>query len=89
MNFIKQVVYHAITKALDVAITKALNQRLEPDRRRLIFVNKNLPSNVGNIYKNWKTEEIGFFHPNYEESSLIIIPYYHGYYRNVYAFINT
>ncbi len=88
LNLIKQVVYHAVTKVLDVAVIKALNQRLEPDRCRPVFVNKDLLGNVENIHKDWKPEEIGFFGPDCEESSLVIIPNCHGYYRDIYAFIN-
>ena len=88
LNLIEQAVHHAVTKALDVAVTEALNQRLGPDRRRPVFLNKNPPSNVRNIHKDWRPEEIGFFDPDCKESSLVVIPNCHGYYRDVYAFID-
>ncbi len=51
-------------------------------------MNKDPPGNVGNIHKDWRPEEIGSFDPDCEESSLVVIPNCHGYYQDVYAFID-
>ncbi len=88
MNLIEQVVFYVITKTLDIAVTKALNQKPGPTYRCLVFVNKDLPNNVENIYKDWRLEEIEFFDLDYEELSFVVIRNCHGFYRDVYAFIN-
>ena len=88
LNLIEQGVHYAVTKALDVAVTEALDQRLGPDRRRPVFVNKDPPSNVRDIHKDWRPEEIGFFDPDCEEPGLDVAIHRPFYYRDVYAFVD-
>lgn len=80
LNLIKQAIHYAMTEILD--------QRLKPDRCRPAFVKKDLLSNIRDRYKDWRPEEIEFFDPNCEESSLVIIPNCYSYYPDVYAFID-
>ena len=46
LNFIEQIIHYAVTKALNIAVTKAFNKKLGLDCRRPAFVNKDPPSNV-------------------------------------------
>lgn len=51
-KFYQYIIYHIVIKAVDIAINKALNQKLGLNCCRPIFINKNLLSNIWNIYKN-------------------------------------
>ena len=73
LNLIEQTVHHAVTKALNIAVTKALDKRLGPDRRRPAFVNKDPPSNVRDIpEKDWRPEEIGFLIQTAKSQALLL-----------------
>ncbi len=89
LNLIKQAVYHTVTKDFDITVTKAFNQRLGPDHRHPVFVNKDLSANVENIpEKDWRPEKIRFFDQSYEKPGLVITINCQIYYQDVYTFVD-
>lgn len=89
LNFIEQIVYHTITKAFDIAVTKAFDEKHGPDHCRPACINKDPSSNVQDIpKKNRRPENIRFFDLDCKKPGPIVIINRQIYYQNAYSFVD-